>query len=300
MFLGACRSSSNQIQSDRVDTTSTPVISSSKYWAIEGKPGFSSVDLQNVAVLEFTVEYVTNLLEPKPILNKDDYAQKLRLSDFTAKQVNYRGDYLPTLTQDLYNIFISELESAGMHAVTANWVRTSEAYSLLKTINISQVIPIRQSTHLRRYSGIATKVISIPASGLGEIRGAQGQSIQEVESQLIRELGVDAALRARLRIGVAYGCATLERGSRIAFTTRDSTGAVVAVRSLLSEQVVIETKGPEAIYGKKYSVIGELFGETVQQLFPPYISAALNTTLPKPPPPLNSRIQHNTVNRRRQ
>ena len=111
-----------------------------------------------------------------------------------------------------------------------------------------------------------------PAVGLKLIQGATSGDIEDVDAQLLAELGADVTLRARFRVGVFNGRASIESGSVITITGPRILGSYTSRRSILSKQAVLNGEGFTPFVGDRYDVHDGKYRLAMDSLFNNYIS----------------------------
>lgn len=89
---------------------------------------------------------------------------------------------------------------------------------------------------------------------------------------MIQEIGADVAARARFRVGVFRGRATIERGSQVWVLSRHMYGTMELTRSLVSDQSVLAEDEFRVVRDNIYRVNSEKYLAVMRALFPTLIA----------------------------
>jgi len=243
-----------------------------------------------IAIVEFTVEYVTTKLETpfkqQAVAGATEFGYiglPVTLLGVGRKRIIFDNDLKTYLPDKLYNIFVSEMENAGYAILPAGAVRQAPAYSDFVTLAPGSAKPLEFLNVVGSDTGRTKNVEYWPAQGLSTIVGARRGSVNKIERQVIAQTGADAALRIRVRVGVWYGFASLERETRVEVTTPEHSGKITAKRSLVSDQIVIDKSKFKVFQGVVYPVKTNLYTEAMAKMFPAYVKMAAEVLKCKAP-----------------
>jgi hypothetical protein len=104
------------------------------------------------------------------------------------------------------------------------------------------------------------------------------EDVERVSSDLLAELAADVVLRMRLRVGVYHGRATIEAGSVIDVVTPRQVGDVESIRTLVSDEDVLDMPAGQAASQPTYVVNSAKFRDAVARLVVPYLGMAARAT----------------------
>ena len=111
---------------------------------------------------------------------------------------------------------------------------------------------------------------------LSILRSGGDQGMESIDVDLLRELKVDVVLRVRVRVGTFSGHATLERGSIVHVCAPDVNGALLANRSLVSEEWVI-AESKHVMGGWQVRVNLPIYDRALRDMFPAFIAMGLES-----------------------
>ncbi len=190
-----------------------------------------------LAVVDFSLQYAADT-------PSTDYGAGLRLElpllvymRFAEVAVEFRRELLP-----MPKVFLNT------------------TYPALKGARFSDVAFVRDSPEVERAKWY-------PAEGLAALE--PGAANDAILRDLIREIGADAALQVRLRVGVRDGHASIEPGSTFRVVTPAGAGFLESRQPLISDEFVVERAQG------RISVYSEAFAAALKRLFRPYIAMAL-------------------------
>jgi hypothetical protein len=119
--------------------------------------------------------------------------------------------------------------------------------------------------------------------GLAIVRSGGDQDVEPIEEALRQELKADVLLRIRVRVGTFSGHATLERGSVVRVVAPGVSGAILAERSLVSEESVI-AESKSGLGGWETRVNLPKYQAALKSMFPVYIGMAFDSADVAPRP----------------
>ena len=115
-----------------------------------------------------------------------------------------------------------------------------------------------------------------PATGFGLVVGTRDGAIEDADAALLAELDVDLVLRARFRVGLHEGKASVQRGSIVTVLGADVMGSAESTRSLLGDEVVevgVDPDGPTSI---RHRVDEARFLDSLRPVFARYVLLGLD------------------------
>jgi hypothetical protein len=256
----------------------------------EGSVAVGAPQPPKIAIVEFTVEYVTTKLETpfkqQAVAGATEFGYiglPVTVIGLGRKRVIYNHDLKTYLPNEFYNIFVGEMENAGYAILPADIVKRAGAYGDFVAVAPGSAKPLEFLNVVGSDTGRSKNVEYWPAQGLSTIVGAQRGSVDKIERQILAQTGADAALRVRVRVGVWYGYASIERETRIEVVTLSHAGKITAKRSLVSQQIVIDKSKFKVFQGVVYPVKTNLYTEQMAQIFAAYAKMAVEMLRCKPP-----------------
>ncbi len=254
------------------------------YWARNNVPARWEQRYRRVAIVDFSVEYVTAKIEvpgeQQPTFSPPAVAPAqigIEFGGLFRKQSNYEPSLYQELADELHAMFTSELATRGFELLPAAEICGARAYQRLRTQERDDGSILQEFNLIGSDAGRVKQMVTYPATGYRIVSGAGQGDIEDVELALLDELGADVALRIHVRVGVYHGRASVERGSIIWVLARDVVGNLTAEKSLLSDELVVEAEGFVPIQGQACAVDSRKYLEALRQLFPPYISMAFES-----------------------
>ena len=248
-------------------------LASTKYWRRTNFPRLTMSDSRRVAMVDFTVEFVTEMLEAPTWKGPDDEEEKpeakaLRLGHFKPKKVIFDSDFRQQLTDEIYAILVRELEKTSRQIVPAAEITASQSYQLAKTVAGPQTMLLGQIHREDPDFSYPRKVLVHAAGGLRIFKKTPNDRAAQIAVALLREIGADVAVRARFRVGVHRGRATIKRGSRVWVLSRRVRGNMILKRTLLSDTRVVTDDDFRLVNPDDYTVDSEKYLATMRRLFP--------------------------------
>ena len=98
-----------------------------------------------------------------------------------------------------------------MEVYPNRFVVDSDAYKKFLTVDKDESSFFQRFNIVGSDTGRIRGSVTYPAEGLGVITGAEGGDVIDVDAELMKELGADYVVRARFRVGVHKGAASIER-----------------------------------------------------------------------------------------
>ena len=253
------------------------------YWEKKGTACPSSA--KRIAIIEFSVDYVSEkLLSPskaQPKVSGIDYSTSgfvLTTIGVWKNKTTFDESFKTALPEEMYEIFVRELESHGYSVVPLEEVRKAEAYSRLAAEKPGASSFWQRLSIAGSDTGTTKKMQVYPAEGLVTIKGTGGAKVEDVEAALAKEIGADATIRARFRVGLYDQRATVERGSWIFIRTTTGAQELTASMSLESEEEVAGKGEFKAFQGRIYKVDSAKYRAAIGEIFPAFVDMALVQT----------------------
>jgi hypothetical protein len=225
----------------------------SVYWRRNSVPDMRRYNYKRVAVTEFAVEFITSKIEGN-----------------ARKDIAYSQYLFDLLPQELYALFVREVEQQKVEVLPIAAVTKSRAYMRFDTVASKGYRPPMEGVYLAPSDTGRVKQIDIySAPGLNVLKGAGGADMESVEADLLKEVGADVALRVRLRLGCFAGHATIERGSTVWVLSRDVAGNLSQEMTLASDIRIVEAEK-----GTLVDVWVPKYRAAIEEMFPPLIAMA--------------------------
>lgn len=190
-----------------------------------------------------------------------------------------------SLTAALYDEFLTNLRASGYEVVPAAALHGRAAYALL-TANradgaVNSSSPLRYLSLFSDDVGVINATTTVPAPGTRLVNDHQSDADRrQFSGRLLAEVGADAAVAVRLRVGSCADRAAIERGSSVSVIYQDGRETFcTSKRSLLSDDTVGAPSHFELVTGDIEPVRQPAFTAAVKGLFVPYLAPALERTL---------------------
>lgn len=248
------------------------------YWRRNRVPKLDAQQGARVAVLDFTVEFVTSMAEApaRVVLPGDDKKEKpeevaRRLAKLSRKRNVYPPGFYDQLTGELYAMTVRELEGHSRHVLSAETVRSSRAYQLFKATEPFQIVQLGQGNRGDPDIPYPEQVVAWPAQRLGILKGTHRGTMEQVTIEVLEELGADVAVRARFRVSVFRGRAVLDRGSQVWVLSRRVLGDMILAKPLVSAESVLLEDEFRIARADVNKVDGEKYLNVMRRLFPKLI-----------------------------
>lgn len=231
------------------------------YWEPGRLPDLGQV--QRVAIAEFTIEFVTERV--------------LRISDApeTSKRVTDWGKSLKRQLPDrLYAKIVERMEARGKAVTPRDAVSRTPALGRYAVPTGAGMPVVRHNPPAASSTGkiIVTELRAAP--GLPVLADPANAQAVEIDRALAAELGVDTIVRARYRVGVYHGRATVEDGSIVTITTPTESVTLRSKRTLASEFSVQQNYGYQPNVNGEYRVSERVYLGAIDDLFVAYAGLA--------------------------
>ena len=243
------------------------------YWQRHNLPALRAEDSRRVAIVDFTVEFVTESLEAPPYAGPADPPETpeqrgKRLESYKAKEIVFQPEVRDQITRDLYDMLTRALQERSREIVPTSQVVSTRAYQSVKTIAGPQTVLLDESKGEDPDAGLPRKVIVQAAPGMQIFKKTPDDQAAESAVALLKEVGGDVAVRAQIRVGVFRGRATIERGSRVWVLSRDVFGDMTLARPLVSDGSVLTDEDFQHVHPDRYVVDSEKYRAALGRLFP--------------------------------
>ncbi len=175
-----------------------------------------------------------------------------RSSHYTGDEVkmHYSEELRRKLPGRLLALWTERLRERGREVVALGDAARATGYARYAKHPDEKPHLVRHDVPLDSAAGLirATEVRR-PDGHQGVVPGSASDAL---DRELAKELGVDAVLRARFRVGVFRGHATIEEGSLVTISSREKTGRLESVRTLSSTASVLpeygELPSPDGVF----------------------------------------------------
>jgi hypothetical protein len=254
----------------------------SEYWKADRVPQIRAG--AKLAILEFSVEYVTEKIESptesQPEIFAADYGAAgfvLTSAGVGKKTLSLDKELMASLPNEFYSVFVDELREAGYEVVPTETLRAAKSFKYFKSFKPGFSHAGQRLNPMGADTGNikATKVH--PADGLIVLKNAGRMRIADAEASLAQELGADAVMRVRFRVGLFRGRPTIEAGSKITVTTIGATGSIHSTRSIVSEKCICEKGSFRFFRGLVYTPDVAQYRECLVPMFPWYSRMAVGS-----------------------
>ncbi len=290
LMLSGCRTAPERFTPEDLESPEVIRQVASEYWSRHDFPPLRDRGYRRIVITEFAVDFVTvkleNFGESQLILTPPPVAPVglvvrggIAAAGVQKKVVQYEDALYSRATERMYEQFTSSLEELGLEVVDAAEVQASQSVSegLRFADDRSTSSGVRRLNLVASDTGRTKAFVTQPSRSTGRIVEILNGEIEDVEARLLEEIGADAAVRIRMRIGVFRGHASIERGSRAWVYSNDAAGNLELERSLLSSDIVLEESDFDIGRGTQYTVDSERYMAELAQLFPAAIRMAFET-----------------------
>ncbi len=248
---------------------------------------------QQVALLEFAVEYVTEKIEtladnqPVVVIHEFTPLGFAASAAGTGKiRIEFDESYRKELPSEMHRYFVERLESAGLKLVPSDSIRSAKAFTNFRLGKPGEADLGHAFNLAGTDVGVPRLLVLEPAGATDLILGTNdGRTIEQVEQELIEEIGADIALRVRFRVSVYRQVASIEKWSILRVTKRAATGYHFAGRSLLSDQTVVSKEDFLPVAGIIKKIDTEKYRQAVKTLYPVFLDMAAHRLAERSAPP---------------
>lgn len=259
-----------------------PEGSAALWRAEEGSSPAKGTQVRRVAVAELSLELVTHKwIAPLPgalLLDPTMYSDvgiAIQLLGLGRRTVGW-GALEETLPARLHAAFLDGLRARGLEVVPPAQVARTKAWQDYARLERDGSSLVRWLNPIGHDTGRIRGFDVLPAPGLAVIDGAQGdREVGDVDAALLAETGADLVIRARFRLGIHEGRASIETGSELQVTARGQHGVVSSQRSLTSDEDVASAWFLPFM-GLRYDLDPKTYTAAADGLFASYRDGALD------------------------
>ncbi len=240
---------------------------------------------RKVALVEFAVEYVTEKLESLVDNQPGVVIHEFIPIGFAASmagagriRIQIDEALRKELPDDMHRYFVDRLKDEGFELVPQEKVRSAAAYGKLKLGSPGHTDLAHAFNVAGTDVGVPRLLVIEPSSDTGLILGTvDGRTVEQVEQELIEEVGADVALRVRFRVSVYRQFASIEKWSILRVTKGDAVGYHFAERSLLSDEKVVRKEDFLPVAGIIKQIDTDAYRGAVKKLYPAFLAMAAHT-----------------------
>ncbi|MEK6642923.1 MAG: hypothetical protein AABZ08_03375 [Planctomycetota bacterium] len=279
-----CHEPPVKLSAANLDSATNMKSAAPRYWEHEPeKP--APTGYRKVALVEFAIEYVTEKLEsmsdnqpgivfhefiPIGFVTSMAGAGRIRIQIDEAVRKEF--------PDELHKFFVERLEAEGMQLVPQESIRSTKAFKHL-TLGKAGHVDVGHAFNVAGTDvGVPRLLVIEPAKGYGIILGTNdGRPVEQVEQELLKEIGADAALRVRFRLSVYRQVASMEKWSILRVTKSGSFGYHFAERSLISDETVVKKEEFVPVAGVIKQIDSDQYRQAIKKLYPPFLSMAVHT-----------------------
>ncbi len=269
LFLGgACLDGCSSTPSSGSDPSLTQPGASTVYWSCHDVPQLTGKGIRKVVITEFALEYVTDKYDKGGSGPITGGAATLGIG---RRKTEFPEPLMRSLPRKLYDIFVEKIKARQIEVPEPLTVAMTDAYQSYETWPTVESSPSRYLMPIGSDTGRIRATVLRPVRGLYVIIGGFQAEIEDVDARLLAELDADLVIRARFRVGVHEGKASLERGSVVTFTGRGILGSMTSNRSITSDDSVLKGGGLKPSRAIYYEVDPELYRPAMEALFSTYL-----------------------------
>lgn len=279
-----CHQPASPLSKANLDDAAKVKEAAPSYWEHEPK-GAAAKGYRNVALLEFAVEYVTEKLEslsdnqPGVVIHEFiPIGFATSMAGAGRIRVQIEEGLRKEFPDEMYKYFAERAAAEGIQFVNPESIKATKAY---KNLNFGKPghVDLGHAFNVAGTDvGVPRLLVIEPAKGFDLILGTKdGRPVEQVEKEMLKELGADAAVRVRFRVSVYRQVASMEKWSIVRVTKDSSTGFHFAERSLLSDEKVVKKEDFLPVAGIIKQIDTDAYRAAVKKLYPPFISMAVHT-----------------------
>lgn len=282
MCLAAgCHEPAAKLSEANLDDSAKLKAAADRYW--DQDPSFiPPTGFRKVALLEFAVEYVTEKLEslsdtqPGVVIHEFiPIGLVTSLAGAGRIRIQFDEALCKELPDEMLRCFEKKLRDAGFDLISRESIRSTNAFNKL-TLGKPGHVDLGHAFNVAGTDvGVPRLLVMEPATGFDVILGTNdGRTVEQVEQDLIKEIGADAALRVRIRVSVYRQFASIEKWSIVRVTDDDMSGYHFAARSLISDETVVKKEDFLPVAGIIKQIDAEKYRRAIASLYPPYLAMA--------------------------
>jgi hypothetical protein len=251
------------------------------YWKAEGAvigTGRSDEQTPRIAFSSFVVDFITVKKESpfrsQPVIGVPPVtpiALALELTGLGRKRVLFSD----TLKQDVALILQAETEyliEAGrsVEFVRDEALRQNDAYADFRVSDADNTGVIRLANFFSTDTGQIRAMEALATPGYQIIDGTTtGETVEMVMGRLADEVGLDAVINARFRVGLYRGLASIDQGSRVDIVTADGRAVRLELqRTILSDRMVEGDGGFIPVQGERQVILSDDYIDQMAEMLP--------------------------------
>lgn len=283
VWLAGCRPSPKVVTLDDLQDGIQRAVLAPEYWSFRSEvasPG-QAVEPAVVVFTGFEVEFITAKKElpfnNQPVIGMvpiSPIGLGMELSGLGRRSVRFPPELQDEVAGLLREKMRELYDIRGSAVIGIDRVKQTAAFGEFTTGTGDSLGALQQANFMTTDTGTVRAAELRPAPGHLLITGAKGdRTPTQVEQAILEELDADVSVRVRLRVGLYRGLASLERGSRVRFVTRDGGRAVVeSLRSILGTEQVRAKKDFVPVAGDIEQVDGPLYVSQLSDMMESYLS----------------------------
>ncbi len=257
--------------------SSAQQLEASDFWTARGGATLPRDPAPRVVLTEVLVEFVTSknqagerrqaaIMPPHPVLLAASAAGMGR------RNVAFGDDEFQAIADRAADALLAELRARGIEPIMPDRAAGAAAFADLETLGPGEHNDVREINLAATDTGRVRSMLQVPVLGARVIT-ADDPAIDAATAALLDELAADAAIRARIRVGVYLERASLEEGSSIILSTPTASTTANARHSLLSDDPVLD----ETSNGSELVVSPDAYLRAIDATAPAFIRMALDS-----------------------
>ena len=240
---------------------------------------------RKVALVEFAIEYVTEKLEsfadnqPRVVFHEFiPIGLATSMSGVGRIRIQLDEAMRREFPDELHDYFVKQLAAEGLQLVSQESIRATKAFKSLSLGKPGHTDLAHAFNVAGTDTGVPRLLVIEPAKGFDVILGTNDmRTVEQVEQDIIKEVGADVALRVRFRLSVYRQVASIEKWSILRVTKSDTFGHHFAERSLLSDEPVVKKEEFLIVAGVVKQIDSDLYRQAIKKLYPPFLDMAVQT-----------------------
>jgi hypothetical protein len=240
---------------------------------------------RKVALVEFAIEYVTEKLEsfadnqPRVVFHEFiPIGLATSMSGVGRIRIQIDEALRKEFPDELHDYFVKGLEAEGLQLVSQESIRATKAFKCLSLGKPGHTDLAHAFNVAGTDTGVPRLLVIEPAKGFDVILGTNDmRTVEQVEQDIIKEVGADVALRVRFRLSVYRQVASIEKWSILRVTKGNTFGHHFAERSLLSDETVVKKEDFIVVAGVVKQIDTDQYRQAIKKLYPPFLDMAVQT-----------------------
>lgn len=287
-LAGGCHPPASKLSEANLNDATKVKVAAGSYW--EHMPeNVPPSGYQKVALVEFAIEYVTEKIEsladnqPRVVIHEFIPIGFVASIAGTGRiRIEIDETYRKELPDEMYQYFVKRLETEGFKLIPQETIRSAKAFKNLKLGEPGHTDLAHAFNLAGTDVGVPRLLVIEPATGTDFVLGTNdGRTVEQVEKDLIEEVGADIALRVRFRISAYRQFASIEKWSILRVTKGDTSGFHFAGKSLLSDEKVVAKEGFLPVAGIIKTIDTDQYRQAIKTLYPAFLDMAAHTLAAK-------------------